>query len=157
MKLLKKYANRRIYDTDASKFVKLSEIRQMVLERVAFQVVDEKSGKDLTRSVLMQIITELESEGHESLLTNRVLEELIRFFDDKLVSVMSPYLEQQILQSLAIQDELRGQFAKAFAQPYVSPEQNIKKMVEQYEAFTKALTGQGPLASNQTDEGNEKK
>jgi len=152
VKLLKKYANRRIYDTDASQFVKLSEIRQMVLERVAFRVVDEKSGKDLTRGVLMQIITDLESEGHESLLTNRVLEELIRFFDDKLVSMMSPYLEQQILQSLAIQDELRGQFAKAFAQPYLSPDQNIKQMVEQYEAFTKALAGQAPLAPNQTDE-----
>ena len=152
MKLLKKYANRRIYDTDASKFVKLSQIRQMVLERVAFQVVDEKSGKDLTRSVLMQIITELESEGHESLLTNRVLEELIRFFDDKLVSMMSPYLEQQILQSLAIQDELRGQFAKAFAQPYTSPEHHIKQMVEQYEAFTKAVSGQAPIAPDQSDE-----
>jgi len=151
MRLLKKYANRRIYDTEASQFVKLSEIRQMVLERVAFQVVDEKSGKDLTRSVLMQIITELESEGHESLLTNRILEELIRFFDDKLVSMMSPYLEQQILQSLAIQDELRGQFAKAFAQPYATPEQNIKKMVEQYEAFSKAFSGQAPVAPNQSD------
>ena len=152
MKLLKKYANRRIYDTDASKFVRLSEIRQMVLERVAFQVVEEKSGKDLTRSVLMQIITELESEGHESLLTNRVLEELIRFFDDKMVSMMSPYLEQQILQSLAIQDELRGQFAKAFAQPYTSPEHNIKQMVEKYEAFTRTLSGQASVAPDQSDE-----
>ena len=151
MKLLKKYANRRIYDTDASQFVKLSEIRQMVLDREAFQVVDEKSGRDLTRSVLMQIITELESEGHESLLTNRVLEELIRFFDDKLVSMMSPYLEKQILQSLAIQDELRGQFAQAFAQPYVSPEHNIKQMVEQYEAFTRAFSGQAPVAADQSD------
>ena len=152
VKLLRKYANRRIYDTDASQFVKLSEIRQMVLDRVAFRVVDEKSGKDLTRGVLMQIITELESEGHESLLTNRVLEELIRFFDDKLVSIMSPYLEQQILRSLAIQDDLRGQFAKAFAQPYQSPEQRIKKMVRQYEVFTRALTGQGPPAPNQPDD-----
>lgn len=152
MKLLKKYANRRIYDTDASQFVKLAEIRQMVLDRVPFRVVDEKSGNDLTRNVLMQIITDLESEGHESLLTNRVLEELIRFFDDKLVAILSPYLEQQILQSLAIQDELRGQFAKAFAQPYQSPEQSIRKMVEQYEAFTKALAGQVPPAPNQADD-----
>jgi len=152
MKLLKKYTNRRIYDTDASKFVRLSDIRQMVLERAAFQVVDEKSGKDLTRSILMQIITELESEGHESLLTNRVLEELIRFFDDKMVSMMSPYLEQQILQSLAIQDELRGQFAKAFAQPYASPEHNIKQMVEQYEAFARTFSGQAPAAPEQSAE-----
>jgi polyhydroxyalkanoate synthesis repressor PhaR len=66
LKILKKYANRRIYDTDTSSFVKLSEIRQMVLNRESFRVVHAKTGDDLTRSVLMQIITELESEGHES-------------------------------------------------------------------------------------------
>jgi polyhydroxyalkanoate synthesis repressor PhaR len=148
LKLLKKYANRRIYDTEVSQFVKLSQIRQMVLDREPFQVVDATSGKDLTRGVLMQIITELESEGHESLLTNRVLEELIRFFDDKLVSMMSPYLEQQILQSLAIQDELRGQFAKAFTQPYAAPDENVRKMIEQYEMLTRAMTGQAPVPPN---------
>lgn len=157
MKLLKKYANRRIYDTDTSQFVKLADIRQMVLDREAFKVVDADSDRDLTRSILLQIVTELEAEGHETLLTNRVLEELIRFFDDKLVSMMSPYLEQQILQSLAIQDELRDQFAKAFSQPYVSPEQNIKKMVEQYEMLSRVLTGRAPVSpDNAEDENNDR-
>lgn len=154
MKLLKKYANRRIYDTDTSQFVKLADIRQMVLDREAFKVVDADSDRDLTRSILLQIVTELEAEGHETLLTNRVLEELIRFFDDKLVSMMSPYLEQQILQSLAIQDELRDQFAKAFSQPYVSPEQNIKKMVEQYEMLSRVLTGQAPVSPDKGEDEN---
>jgi polyhydroxyalkanoate synthesis repressor PhaR len=151
MKLLKKYPNRRIYDTETSSFVKLSEIRQMVLDRESFRVVHAKTGDDLTRSVLMQIITELESEGHESLLTNRVLEELIRFFDDKMVAMLSPYLEQQILQSLAIQDQLRDQVAKVFTQPYASPEQAMKQMVEQYESLSRMFTGQAPGGSEGAD------
>jgi len=135
VRLLKKYPNRRIYDTETSRFVTLAEIRQMVIDRIPIQVVHSKTGNDLTRSVLMQIIAEMEADGHESLLTNRILEELIRFYGDKMVSMLGPYLEQQILQSIATQDQLREQFSKAFSQPYPSPEQAIKNMVEQYQAF----------------------
>ena len=106
MRILKKYPNRRIYDTQTSQFVTLADIQQLVVEREPFQVLHSKTGSDLTRSVLMQIITEMESEGHESLLTNRVLEELIRFFGDKMVAVMSPHLEQLVLQSLEVKDQL---------------------------------------------------
>jgi polyhydroxyalkanoate synthesis repressor PhaR len=136
MRVLKKYPNRRIYDTETSKFVALAEIRQMVVDRQSIQVLHSKSGEDLTRSVLMQIITEMEQEGHESLLTNRVLEELIRFYGDKMVALIGPYLEQQILQSLASQDQVRQQLTKAFTQPYPTPEQAIKTMIEQYQVFT---------------------
>jgi polyhydroxyalkanoate synthesis repressor PhaR len=136
LRTLKKYPNRRIYDTQTSQFVTLAEIRQLVVDREAFKVVHSKTGSDLTRSVLMQIITEMESEGHESLLTNRVLEELIRFFGDKMVAVMSPHLEQLVLQSLEVQDQLRKQLEGAFVQPYPSPEEAIKYMAEQYQALT---------------------
>jgi polyhydroxyalkanoate synthesis repressor PhaR len=135
MRVLKKYPNRRIYDTQASKFVALADIRQMVVDRESIQVLHSKTGEDLTRSVLMQVITEMEQEGHASLLTNRVLEELIRFYGDKIVAMMGPYLEQQILQSLASQDQIREHLTKAFAQPYPTPEQANKSMIEQYQVF----------------------
>ena len=144
MRVLKKYPNRRIYDTQTSQFVALAEIRQMIVDRESIQVLHSKTGEDLTRSVLMQIITEMEQEGHASLLTNRVLEELIRFYGDKLVAMMGPYLEQQILQSLASQDQLREQLTKAFTQPYPTPEQAIKTMIDQYQVFT----GQKPPPGN---------
>jgi polyhydroxyalkanoate synthesis repressor PhaR len=146
VRVLKKYPNRRIYDTETSSFVALAEIRQMIIDRQSIQVVHSKSGKDLTRSVLMQIITEMEAEGHASLLTNRVLEELIRFYGDKVVAMMGPYLEQQILQSLASQDRVREYLSKAFTQPYPTPEQAIKQMIEQYQK----ITGQKPPASKQS-------
>jgi polyhydroxyalkanoate synthesis repressor PhaR len=136
MRVLKKYPNRRIYDTESSKFVALAEIRQMITDRESIQVLHSKTGEDLTRSVLMQVITEMEQEGHASLLTNRVLEELIRFYGDKIVAMMGPYLEQQILQSLASQDQIREHLTKAFTQPYPTPEQAIKSMIEQYQVFT---------------------
>jgi polyhydroxyalkanoate synthesis repressor PhaR len=146
MKLLKKYTNRRIYDTETSQFVTLAEIRQMVLDRQPFRVVHAKTDADLTRSVLLQIITELEAEGHESLLTNRVLEELIRFYDDKMVALISPQLEKVILQSLALQDQLREQFTRAFTLPYGAPEQVFQQMAEQYQAFTEAFKAGAPAA-----------
>jgi len=136
MRLLKKYPNRRIYDTKTSKFVALAEIRQMIVDRESIKVVHSKTDKDLTRSVLLQVITDMETEGHASLLTNRVLEELIRFYGDKIVEMMGPYLEQQILQSLASQDLIREQLSNAFTQPYPTPDQAIKQMIEQYQKFT---------------------
>ena len=90
----------------------------------------------------------MEAEGHESLLTNRVLEELIRFFGDKMVAMMGPYLEQQILQSLASQDLWRQQLSKAFTQPYPTPEQTIKTMVEHYQT----LTGKQPPSGQAADD-----
>jgi len=144
VRILKKYPKRRIYDTQTSQFVALAEIRQMIIDRESIQVLHSKTGEDLTRSVLMQIITEMEQEGHASLLTNRVLEELIRFYGDKIVAMMGPYLEQQILQSLASQDQIREQLTKAFTQPYPTPEQAIKSMIEQYQVFT----GQKPPPGN---------
>jgi len=144
MRLLKKYPNRRIYDTKTSKFVALAEIRQMVIDRESIQVVHSKTDEDLTRSVLLQVITEMETEGHASFLTNRVLEELIRFYGDKVVELIGPYLEQQILQSLASQDLIREHLAKAFTQPYPTPDQAIKQMIEEYQKFT----GQVPPAGD---------
>jgi len=153
MRLLKKYPNRRIYDTETSSFVALAEIRQMIIDRESIRVVHSKSGEDLTRSVLMQIITEMEAEGHESLLTNRVLEELIRFYGDKMVAMMGPYLEQQILQSLATQDRWREQLTKAFSQPYPSPEQSMKQMIEHYQTIMGQTPPPGsPAADAQPEE-----
>ncbi len=122
----------------------------MIIDRESIQVLHSKTGEDLTRSVLMQIITDMEQEGHASLLTNRVLEELIRLYGDKFVAMIAPYLEQQILQSLASQDLVREQMTKAFTQPYPTPDQTIKTMIEQYQAFTGQIPPPGTAQSKET-------
>jgi len=151
LKLLKKYPNRRIYDTDSSQFINLEQVREMVIKRERFKVIHSKTEKDLTRTVLLQIITEQEGEGHQPLLTNRVLEELIRFYGDQMAQVVGPYLEQQIVYFLKEQDKIRQQFQKAFTAPYIKSDKLVKKIMEQYQAFTGQKTN-----DDSTDEKDEK-
>jgi polyhydroxyalkanoate synthesis regulator protein len=99
----------------------------------------------------MQIITELETEGHESLLTNRVLEELIRFFGDKAVAAISPHLEQMVLQSLEVQDQLRKQLTSALVQPYPTPEETFKYIADQYQELTGSLSPFAPAPVDKPD------
>ncbi len=104
MRILKKYPNRRLYDTQQSEYVTLDDVRKMILGKDPVKVLDSKTGKDLTRSVLLQIIAEQEAEGHEPLLTNRVLEQVVRFYGDSMQNVLSRYLEQSIMTFLEQQE-----------------------------------------------------
>jgi len=104
VRILKKYPNRRLYDTEQSEYVTLDDVRKMILGKDPVKVLDSKTGKDLTRSVLLQIIAEQEAEGHEPLLTNRVLEQVVRFYGDSMQSVLSRYLEQSIMTFLEQQE-----------------------------------------------------
>lgn len=107
MRAFKKYPNRRLYDIEESKYVTVEDIRQIILQGESISVVDSKTEKDLTRTVLLQIIAEQEGEGHEPILTNRVLEQLIRFYGDALQSVVGRYIEQSITTFLEHQDRYR--------------------------------------------------
>jgi polyhydroxyalkanoate synthesis repressor PhaR len=102
--ILKKYPNRRLYDTETSAYVTLEDVRRMILAKDPVKVLDSKTGKDLTRSVLLQIIAEQESEGHEPLLTNKVLEQVVRFYGDSMQGVLGRYLEQSIMTFLEQQE-----------------------------------------------------
>ncbi len=107
MREFKKYPNRRLYDIEESKYVTVEDIRKLILKGESISVVDSKTEKDLTRTVLMQIISEQEGEGHEPILTNRVLEQLVRFYGDALQSVVGRYIEQSIMTFLEHQDRYR--------------------------------------------------
>jgi polyhydroxyalkanoate synthesis repressor PhaR len=96
VRILKKYPNRRLYDTEKSCFVSLDAVRRLVLDGVDFQVLDSRTGEDLTRSVLLQIINEQEAHTGGSLLTDQVLRQLIRFYGDSLHLAMREYLERSI-------------------------------------------------------------
>lgn len=104
MRAFKKYPNRRLYDIEESKYVTVEDIRKIILSGESITVVDSKTEKDLTRTVLMQIISEQEGEGHEPILTNRVLEQLIRFYGDAMQSIVGRYIEQSITTFLEHQD-----------------------------------------------------
>ena len=92
-RIIKKYPNRRLYDTEISSYITLEDVRRLVLEHEDFCVQDAKSKRDITRSILLQIILEREEDG-EPIFTEPVLKEIIRFYGDSLQGMMTSYLEK---------------------------------------------------------------
>jgi polyhydroxyalkanoate synthesis repressor PhaR len=105
---IKKYPNRRLYDTSKSQYVNLDAIKELVMTHKEFEVVDSKTGENLTKSILLQIITEQESNDHQSVLTQTVLKQLIRFYGSDSQAFMRQYLEQSIAMFLERQDAIQS-------------------------------------------------
>ena len=95
LRLIKKYPNRRLYDTKTSSYITLADVKQMVLKHEEFQVVDAKSGEDLTRQILLQIILEEESGG-VPMFSSDLLSQMIRFYGNAMQGLMGSYLEKNI-------------------------------------------------------------
>lgn len=104
---IKKYPNRRLYDTSKSQYVNLEAIKELVMLHKEFKVVDSKTEDDLTKSILLQIITEQEGNDQQALLTQTVLKQLIRFYGSDMQNYMRQYLEQSIGVFLERQDAMQ--------------------------------------------------
>ena len=115
--VIKKYANRRLYNTGSSSYVTLEHLREMVKEGVDFVVYDAKSGEDITRSVLGQIIFEEESRGEQNLLPIQFLCQLISFYGGQMQSLVPSYLELSLNAFTQQQERMREQFSGAFGTP----------------------------------------
>jgi polyhydroxyalkanoate synthesis repressor PhaR len=113
LRTIKKYPNRRLYDTANSGYITLVDVKQMVLENIEFQVVDAKSGEDLTRSILLQIILDEESVG-VPMFSSEMLSQMIRFYGTAQQSVMGQYMEQNVKAFLAIQKKLQDQARQVY-------------------------------------------
>jgi polyhydroxyalkanoate synthesis repressor PhaR len=94
-RVIKKYPNRRLYDTDTSTYITLAEIKQLVMDSEVFSVMDAKSGEDITRSILLQIILEEEANG-SPMFTTPVLSHIIRFYGHAMQGMMGGYLEKNM-------------------------------------------------------------
>jgi polyhydroxyalkanoate synthesis repressor PhaR len=112
--VIKKYANRRLYNTATSAYVTLDHLSQMVKDKTDFVVYDAKTGDDITRSVLTQIIFEEESKGGQTLLPIPFLRQLISFYGDSLQGVVPQYLEMSMTQFAQNQEQMRRYLQNAF-------------------------------------------
>ncbi|TNG02280.1 MAG: polyhydroxyalkanoate synthesis repressor PhaR [Gammaproteobacteria bacterium] len=112
-RLIKKYPNRRLYDTEESSYITLEEVRQMVLKETPFKVVEQKTGEDITRSILLQIILEQESEGRP-MFSSDILANFIRNYGAESQEEFSRYLEQSLGFFAEQQAKLTEQMGKAF-------------------------------------------
>ena len=104
-RLIKKYPNRRLYDTQTSSYITLADVKQLVLDDEVFAVVDAKSGEDLTRSILLQIILDEESHGMP-MISSAALSQIIRYYGHAMQGMMGSYLEKNIQAFIDIQNKL---------------------------------------------------
>ncbi len=102
VRVIKKYPNRRLYDTETSTYITLAEVRQLVMKSALFVVRDAKSNEDLTRSILLQIILE-EETGGAPMFTEAVLANIIRFYGNAMQSFMGSYLEKNVQSFMDLQ------------------------------------------------------
>lgn len=127
--VIKKYANRRLYDTGRSSYVTLEDLCEMVKEGHDFVVYDAKSGEDLTRSVLTQIIVDQEQNEGQSLLPIGFLRQLIGFYGDNLGTLVPNYLEHTIQAFAKNQEEMRAQINKSMEGMFPVP--NLEEINKQ--------------------------
>jgi polyhydroxyalkanoate synthesis repressor PhaR len=113
IRIIKKYPNRRLYDTANSGYITLADVKQMVLEFIDFQVIDAKSGDDLTRGILLQIILEEESAGMP-MFSSEMLSQMIRFYGNALQGIMGNYMEQNVKAFMVIQNKLQDQAKQVY-------------------------------------------
>ncbi len=142
--VIKKYANRRLYNTSTSSYVTLDFLAEMVKSGEDFVVYDAKSGEDITHSVLTQIIFEEESKG-QNLLPIQFLRQLIQFYGDSLQSFVPSYLEMSMDAFSKNQDEMRGRMREAFggATGFSMFEESVRKNMELYEQAMKMFSPLG--------------
>jgi polyhydroxyalkanoate synthesis repressor PhaR len=142
---IKKYANRRLYNTGTSTYVTLEDLATMVKAGTNFVVYDAKTGEDITRSVLAQIIFEQENKEGQSLLPITFLRQLIRFYGDSMQMLVPRYLEVSIDTLVREQEKMRAQMAQAFGVSAFGPlEEQVRRNMEMFERtfamFTPAFT-----------------
>jgi polyhydroxyalkanoate synthesis repressor PhaR len=143
--VIKKYANRRLYNTATSAYVTLDHLSQMVKDKTDFVVYDAKSGEDITRPVLTQIIFEEESKGGQTLLPIPFLRQLISFYGDSLQGVVPQYLEMSMSQFARNQEQMRKYLQNAFG---FNPFQQFESMGKQNMAmFENAMRLFNPFAA----------
>lgn len=150
--VIKKYANRRLYNTETSTYVTLDDLATMVRGDRDFVVYDAKTGDDLTHGVLTQIIVDQESRGTgTSMLPIPFLRQLIRFYDDSMAKMVPGYL-QFSLESLAKeQNKFRAQFANAFGNPAAALDVYQEQVRKNMELFEQALSVWAAPASHSGD------
>jgi polyhydroxyalkanoate synthesis repressor PhaR len=152
--IIKKYANRRLYDTSTSQYVTLDHLRELVKKDLHFQVIDAKSGEDLTHGVLAQIIFEEESRG-TNLLPVDFLRQLIGFYGDSLQNVVPGYLQMSMNNFTQQQEDYRTKVGEAMMSPQATMALIEEQTRRNMETFGKTMRMFTPFVAATTPEADE--
>ena len=141
VRVIKKYPNRRLYDTEISSYITIEDVRQLIVEGEDFEVRDARTGEDLTRCVMLQIIAEHEQDG-EPVLSTQLLSQIIRFYGDSLQCYMGNYLERSMQLFLDEQQTFRQQIGGMLGQtPWAMMNQLTERNLEQWKEYQRNLVG----------------
>ena len=141
IRIIKKYPNRRLYDTEISSYITIEDVRQLIIDGEEFEVRDAKTGEDLSRAVLLQIIADQEQDG-EPMLSTQLLSQIIRFYGDSLQGFMGNYLERSMQVFLDQQQQFRQQMGNLLGQtPWTMMNQLTERNMELWQEFQRNLTG----------------
>lgn len=152
--VIKKYANRRLYNTGTSTYVTLEDLSEMVKAEEDFVVFDAKSGEEITRSVLTQIIFEHENKG-QNLLPIAFLRQLIRFYGDSMQTLVPSYLEFSMENLAKDQDNLRKQLSDSFGNTaFDAMEEQVRRNTEMFENAMKMFMPFGAANPQEAEEQN---
>jgi len=136
-RVIKKYPNRRLYDTEISKYITLDNVRQLVMDSVDFIVKDVKTDEDLTRGILLQIISEQEHDG-EPFFSTSALSQIIRFYDDSMQTIAADFIQKSLKlfveQQKQLQDSVTSNPLDAMNE---ISENNLKMWQDMQEGFFK--------------------
>ena len=141
LRVIKKYPNRRLYDTRISSYITIEDVRQLIVDGEEFEVRDAKTGEDLSRAVLLQIIADQEQDG-EPMLSTQLLSQIIRFYGDSLQGFMGNYLERSMQVFLDQQQQFRQQMGNLLGQtPWTMMNQLTERNMELWQEFQRNLSG----------------
>ena len=160
MRTIKKYPNRRLYDTEISRYITLDDVRKLVVNGIDIRVTDVKTEEDLTRNVLLQIISEQEHEG-KPIFNTPMLTQLIRFYGNSYQSAFSEYLQKSLEMFAAQQQNLQKKFDQAVSSnPFAATmgemtEQNMEAWRQLQNSFfqTPGFTGSDPKEKDEGESG----
>lgn len=138
-RIIRKYANRRLYDTKASRHINKEDVRKLIASGHEVRIVDEGSGDDITRSVLLQLVAEQELGG-QPVLSDQMLTQFIRFYDHPLQGVLGSYLQQSFESFLQQQSTLQEQMQEMMRSgPFAVMKDVARQNMEAWQAMQKAF------------------
>lgn len=131
-RVIKKYPNRRLYDTEESRYITLADVKELVMNKVDFEVIDKKSGEDITRTILLQVISDQEQQG-DPMMSENFLSQIIRAYGSAVPDFVTRYLEQSMSLFMQQQKFVKGQLQSVVGSDPLSvmaelTQQNLARM-----------------------------
>jgi polyhydroxyalkanoate synthesis repressor PhaR len=147
-RVIKKYPNRRLYDTAESRYITLADVRKLVTDKVDFVVIDKKTQEDITRSILLQVIAEQEHTG-DPMMSQDFLAQVIRAYGGSMQNMVGDYLEQSLKLFTSQQSQIRDRVRSMVGMDPMSAmsnlaQENFQRWRQMQEAFFKSMSGGGP-------------